>query len=110
MKIAEREVLVVINGTKSTVPIIVFAPTRANADYACTYEIHWPDGVERGAVLGIDSMQALQLTFQQIGISLYSSDYHERGQLMWERPGNGYGFPLPSNARDLLIGEDARFF
>jgi hypothetical protein len=110
MKIAERELSVTISGTRHAVMVCVFAPVPSQSDFACTYEINWPDGVEHRESHGIDSMQALQLTLQQIGVSLYSSDYHERRQLVWEQPGQGYGFPLPSNARDLLVGQDARFF
>jgi hypothetical protein len=41
---------------------------------------------------------------------LYASDYHENGQLMWTDEGLGYGFPVASTLRDLLVGDDARFF
>jgi hypothetical protein len=44
---------------------------------------------------------------QSIGTDIYFSEYHKSGQLMWEAPGKGYGFPVPHNARDLLIGDDA---
>lgn len=33
----------------------------------------------------------------------------EKGQLYFEMPGSGYGFPAPKDARDLLVGEDKRF-
>jgi hypothetical protein len=110
MKIAERELSVTISGTQLAVMICVFAPFPLQSDFACTYEINWPDGANHREIHGIDSMQALQLTLQQIGTSLYSSDDHERRKLVWEQPGQGHGFPLPNNARDLLVGEDARFF
>lgn len=47
-------------------------------------------------------------------MSLYFSDYHKTGRLKWpgddiEAAGGGYGFPVPRNARDLLIGIDKRF-
>jgi hypothetical protein len=29
------------------------------------------------------------------------------GNLFWDKPGNGYGFPVVSSLRDLLVGEDA---
>jgi hypothetical protein len=29
--------------------------------------------------------------------------------LVWEAPGQGYGFPVPNNIRDLLVGEDKKF-
>jgi len=58
---------------------------------------------------GVDAMQALILTLQMIGDRLHFSDYHKTGRLYFETPGSGYGFPVPKNARDLLIGDDARF-
>ena len=55
-------------------------------------------------------MQALELAMKMIGVSLYTSDAHESGRLMWEKAGGGYGFPVTSNLRDLVIGEDKKFF
>jgi hypothetical protein len=51
-------------------------------------------------------MQAVLLALQMIGTVLYTSDYHKSGKLFWEKPGDGYGFPVPSNLQDMLIGED----
>jgi len=110
MKNAERGLSVTISGTQLAVMICVFAPVPSQSDFVCIYEINWPDGVKHREIHGIDSMQALQLTLQHIGTSLYSRDYYERRQLAWEQPGQGYGFPLLNNARDLLVGEEARFF
>jgi len=59
---------------------------------------------------GIDSAQAITLALQKIGTEIYFGDYHKSGNLFWESPGKGYGFPLPPSARDLLIGDDAKFF
>jgi len=44
-----------------------------------------------------------------IGAELHPSDYHTQGKLRWERPGDGYGFPVPNNIRHLLVGEDKKF-
>ena len=30
-------------------------------------------------------------------------------QVEWLEPGRGYGFPVPDNIRDLLVGDDKRF-
>ncbi len=54
-------------------------------------------------------MQAIILTLQMIGARLYFSDYHKSGRLYFERPGSGYGFPVPKNARDVLVGDDKKF-
>ena len=58
---------------------------------------------------GIDSMQALLLALQMIGAELYSSKHHDAGELVWEREGGGYGFPVPRTISDLLVGDDAVF-
>jgi hypothetical protein len=44
-----------------------------------------------------------------IGAHLYFSDYHKTGCLYFEKQGSGYGFPVPKNARDMLIGDDRTF-
>jgi hypothetical protein len=53
--------------------------------------------------------QAIHLTLQIIGSQIYFSDYHKTGRLYFEKLGTGYGFPVPKNARDLLVGDDKRF-
>lgn len=45
-----------------------------------------------------------------VGTDIYTSDYHASGKLRWGEPGTGYGFPVPSSIRDLLIGDDKKFF
>lgn len=55
---------------------------------------------------GVDAVQALELALKIIGAQLYASDHHASGRLMWEAPGKGYGFPVPTSMRDLLIGDD----
>jgi hypothetical protein len=54
-------------------------------------------------------MQALVHALQIIGAEIYSSNYHKSGRLFVERPGDGYGFPVMSGLRDLLIGEDKKY-
>jgi hypothetical protein len=44
-----------------------------------------------------------------IGADLYTSEPHKAGRLRWNELGAGYGFPVPANLRDLLIGEDRQF-
>lgn len=56
---------------------------------------------------GVDAIQALTITLGVIDAELYSSSYHKSGNLFWDKPGNGYGFPVVSSLRDLLVGEDA---
>lgn len=47
---------------------------------------------------------------QKIGMDLYMSRYHHEQKMWWIRPWVGYGFPMPKDARDLMIGDDARFY
>lgn len=92
------------------VPISIQAPVEDPLrGWRCAYEIGWPDKPRYSAGYGIDAVQALHLTLQKIGIELYTSEAHEEGRLWFDRPGSGYGFPVPKNVRDLLIGDDARF-
>lgn len=55
-------------------------------------------------------MLALELAMKMVGIHLYTSEPHEDGRLIGEKPGGGYGFPLTKNMRDLLVGDDKQFF
>jgi len=59
---------------------------------------------------GIDSVQALVMALFMIGSEIYTSGYHKAGQLKFESPGSGYGFPVPVTLRDLLKGGDKAFF
>ena len=45
-----------------------------------------------------------------IGADLYSSSYHRSGKLMFDASGGGYGFPVVTTMRDLLQGDDAKYF
>jgi len=110
MLIATRTLeYVVEDGTAIPVPVSLYAPEKNENDWGCRYTIGWPNGIESRTAYGIDSVQALVLTLQSIGTSLYFSDYHKSGRLKWGDPNDGYGFPVPKNARDMLIGYDKRF-
>lgn len=88
----------------------MFAPREARiSGWECHFEIDWPDGVLKRFAAGHDSIQALELAMNMIGIHLYTSEAHETGSLVWERPGGGYGFPLTKNMRDLLVGDDKTY-
>ena len=108
--IAER--LLKLNDSSGTVdvPARIFAPERENHAWTCQYEILWPDGKRTAAAHGFDSMQAILAALQMIGTELYTSDHHKAGRLTWHEPGSGYGFPLTQNLRDLMIGDDAKYF
>ena len=97
------------DGTVSKIPIRLFSPEGSNKIWSCRYTIGWPDGTYSSSGHGVDQFQALFLTLQKIGADIYFSDYHKTGRLYFERQGSGYGFPVPKNARDLLLGDDKRF-
>lgn len=58
----------------------------------------------------VDSVQALILALEMIGTELHASGYHAAGELSFERPGSGYGFPVPRTIGDELVGDDAASF
>jgi hypothetical protein len=92
------------------IPIRLFAPEETEGGaWSCRYEIDWPHGQWAHAAHGFDSIQAILLALQMIGSEIYVSEYHKSGKLMLEGPGRGYGFPVASSLRDLLIGDDAEY-
>lgn len=58
---------------------------------------------------GYDAMQALVVALNMIGSDIYTSNYHKAGALFFDKPGNGYGFPVPANLRKMLVGNDAEY-
>ena len=91
------------------IPIRIFAPQQEAAAWSCRFEVDWPDGMLTMAIMGIDAVQALELALKIIGAQIYASDHHASGNLMWEAPGKGYGFPVTNGIRDLLVGDDKSF-
>jgi hypothetical protein len=110
MVIATRTLKLRRPGGNLEIPVRLFAPERQNADWSCKFEIGWPDGTLTMAAKGIDAVQALHLALQMIGAFIYSSDHHTSGDLMWQEQGKGYGFPVTSGIRDLLVGDDRDLF
>lgn len=107
MKIVSRILNLRQGGAQVDVPINIFAPRPEGRAWFCQYEIGWPSGPRRRSIFGLDGVQALLLAFEAIGAEIYASEYHASGQLFWEKEGRGYGFPVPQNIRDSLIGDDA---
>ncbi len=89
--------------------VSVDAPVGSGRDWSCVYEIAWPSGARRKQAHGVDALQALCLALQLVGTDLYSSNEHGEGRLRWEKAGDGYGFPVPRNLRDMLGGLDKEF-
>ena len=86
--------------------IRLFLPVHTDGFWCCGYQIDWPSGQRNSFAAGIDSMQAILLAIQKVGAEIYTSKYHREGIVIWENDGGGYGFPVPSNIKDLLIGDD----
>jgi hypothetical protein len=91
------------------IAIRIFAPEAQATHWECWFEIDWPDRTLRMAAMGVDAVQALELMLKMIGTHIYTNDHHKSGKLMWLRPGQGYGFPVPNSLRDLLVGEDQKY-
>jgi hypothetical protein len=111
MEIASR-ILVLRTGTASIqISVRVFAPRQQEPRaWSCQYQIEWPEGKETREMWGVDSIQALVLALQAIGSDIYTSSYHKTGNLFFETPGQGYGFPVPVSLRGYLVGNDVRLF
>lgn len=93
------------------IPIRIFAPEQQeDGAWSCHYETNWPEGKQTMTAWGADSVQALHVALNMIGAEIYSSSYHKSGDLIWEAPGKGYGFPVPPSLRNLLEGDDALYF
>ncbi|MEI9803778.1 MAG: hypothetical protein WDN48_04025, partial [Pseudolabrys sp.] len=110
MLIATRTLTYLKGSDKIQIPIRIFAPAREKPGvWGCRYEIDWPDKKSANEIFGFDSIQALVLALQTIGAEIYSSNYHKSGNMFFDKPGEGYGFPVVSTLRDLLQGSDAKY-
>jgi hypothetical protein len=92
------------------IEVRIYEPEKeGEGAWMCRFEIDWPKGMRSLKMGGFDAVQALVHALQAIGLQIYTSEYHESGNLRWDRPGNGYGFPVMSNVRDLLEGGDKKY-
>jgi hypothetical protein len=96
------------NGRDIEVPIQISWPVEDKAAWSCRWEIEWPDRKRSNAARGTDAIQALIHALQMIGSELYCSKEHKSGRLFWEKKWTGYGFPVPNNIRDMLVGNDKK--
>jgi len=110
MLIATRVLRLTMGEKSIPLTIRMYAPEPADRSWLCRYEIDWPNSPKKSAGYGVDGFQAIQLTMQKIAVELYTSAYHVAGAMMFEKPADGYGFPIARNMRDLLVGEDADQF
>ncbi len=88
------------------VPVRIFWPTQEKHSWFCRWEIDWPDRKRTNSAGGADQVQAMVHALQMVGAELYSSDAHAAGKLAWDPTHTGYGFPVPTNFRTRLIGDD----
>ncbi len=109
MIIATRDLILRQDGKYFLVPIRIYAPTPDGEAWTCKFEIVWPDQIWGQQIVGADGVQSLRLAMEAIGVELYSSRHHKSGNLSWKGASGGYGFPVPHNARHLLVGDDAIF-
>jgi hypothetical protein len=110
MVVVASRILSLNDSSKTPIPIEIFAPTQhKDGSWSCLYEIGWPEGRRSFEGWGEDSAQALVMALEMVGAELYSSAYHKSGQLMWDKLGSGYGFPVLSTLRDSLVGDDAKY-
>ncbi len=106
MIVITRILTATTNSGPTEVPIHIHAPTQGDRCWECNFSIGWPEGDIEGIVRGFDSVQALYLAMKNIAVRLYASPYHAEGKLCWDKPGAGYGFPMPTSGYEDLIGED----
>jgi hypothetical protein len=106
MIVLNRNLKIKTDTGEVVVPINIHQPVEDEVDWKCEYEIGWPTSSRKSYTFGVDSIQSVLLAIQKIGIELYTSDAHKAGKLAWLEEGCGYGFPLPSNVRDLYQGDD----
>ena len=108
MLIASRNLILEEGGREVVIAVRLFQPAEKELGWTCLYEITWPQGTMRSEAYGYDSIQALLLALNKIAADLHASEHHRRGRLRWQKSGDGYGFPISHNLRDLLTGDDQR--
>ena len=109
MLIAERKLTLERDSTVQ-IPVRIFLPRELPADWACKFTIGWPEEEFEMDIHGVDAFQALELALRTIGVMIYTCEHHKAGELMWLEAGDGYGFPIANDLRDMLIGDDKKFF
>jgi hypothetical protein len=93
-------------GREIEIPVRIYWPVEDKAAWSCRWEIQWPGRTRSNAARGTDAIQALILALMMIGSELYCSEEHKSGHLSWANEWIGYGFPVPNNVRDMLVGDD----
>jgi hypothetical protein len=82
------------------IEVVVHSPTEDRGDYRCDYEIlEHGEILKRGHALGVDSLQALILALQRLGVDVESLDYRKEMRLYWNDQSNDLGLLLPMELR-----------
>lgn len=102
------------SGGEAAVAIRVFLPEGAGERWECRYEIDfpadgWPAQTVKSHAVGSDTLHALQLAMQKLGVELHMTTYHADRKMRWGY-WDGYGIALPKEGRDLMRGDDAKFY
>jgi hypothetical protein len=100
--IATRELTL---GVGKKVTIKIGKPQRmpGHPSYFCAYQILGIENDNLRRAAGIDSVQALQLVLQKIGIDLYALNKANGGTLNWEAGEHSdLGFPLSDDLLNIL--------
>ena len=115
MIIATRTLTVVTkSGAEADVTIRLYLPEETGGRWECRYELDfpqdgWPAETVKSYTAGSDALQALQLAIQKLGVELRMTSYHKDRTMRWDG-WDGYGIALPKEGRDLMRGDDAKFY
>jgi hypothetical protein len=106
MIIVSHKLYLKTGSTESVITIDIHKPEQNDRDWTCRYDVNWPEGMRKFYGHGVDALQALVGALYMIGAEIYSSSYHREGRLRAYDKEEGYGFPVVSSIRDLLVGSD----
>lgn len=107
MVIVSHQLFCKMQSGEFEMPIRIHRPIADGSAWSCTYEIKWPEGLVQRRAHGGDELQALIMALKMIGADIYTSEYHKEGRLRAYEKEKGYGFPVPTSLRDMLVGADA---
>lgn len=106
MIVAERMLYIETKAARVPVAVRIELPSYEREAWTCNFSIGWPEGTAHHYGMGADGVQALHSALRIIAIHLYASPYHRQRTLVFDEPGDGYGFPLPVGSRDQALGHD----
>lgn len=109
MLIAERILTAQLPDGAKQIPISIYAPRFADGMHICEYVIEWPEGEQRSFGAGVDMVQALHSALLKNRDRPLFQCLSQKRYLVLGKAWRGYGFPVPKNARELLVGYDKIF-